>query len=64
MGLEVVWVGTKSFFHEGDILIEINGHVLRDPMDLPPIADQVVEKRKMAAVVLRSGQMSRLFYRW
>ncbi len=65
VGLEVVQVtGERSFFREGDIIIEINGNVLRDPMDLPPVADQVLEKRKMIAVVIRGGQMSRLFYRW
>ncbi len=65
VGLEVVQVSDdRSFFREGDILIEINGNVLRDPMDLPPVADQVMAKRKMTAVVLRGGQMSRLFYRW
>ena len=65
VGLEVVQVSDdRSFFREGDIIIEINGNVLRDPMDLPAIADQVMAKRRMSAVVIRGGQMSRLFYRW
>ena len=65
VGLEVVQViGERSFFREGDIIIELNGNVLRDPMDLPPVAEQVVSRRKMTAVVMRGGQMSRLFYRW
>jgi len=68
VGLEVVEVsskgGSRSFFREGDVIIEINGNVLRDPMDLPPLADQVMEKRRLQAVVLRDGSLNRLFYRF
>jgi len=67
VGLEVVEVdssGQHSLFQPGDIIIQLAGQPLRDPMDLPAIADEVARKRRFTAIVMRGGQMSRLFCRW
>ncbi len=66
-GLEVVELAGQlgpRFFRIGDILLELNGEALEDPMDLPPLADQALRARQLSAVVLRDGQVSRMFYRW
>jgi len=67
VGLEVVEVASTSrraFFQRGDIIIEFLGQPLRDPMDLPPLAEKAAEKHRISAIVMRGGQMTRLFYRW
>jgi len=66
-GLEVVQVfgplGPR-FFREGDVLLEVEGVELAGPMDLPPLAEQVLDRRQLSAVVIRDGQLSRMFTRW
>ncbi len=66
-GLEVVEITGRlgsSFFRVGDVILEFAGTALTEPMELPPLADEAVERREIAAVVLRGGHASRVFYRW
>ena len=66
-GLEVIELAGQlgpRFFRIGDILLELDGTELKDPMDLPPLAEGALRTRQLSVVVLRDGQISRMFYRW
>jgi len=66
-GVEVVEITGRlggSFFRLGDVILEFGGQAVTEPMDMPPLADKAVERREIAALVMRGGHLSRVFYRW
>jgi len=66
-GLEVVEISTRAgiqFFRPGDILLQMGQESLTDPMQLPPLAEEVANKREISAIIIRDGRRSRLYYRW
>ena len=66
-GLEVVEISSRAelqFFRPGDIILQMGQEPLTDPMQVPPLADKVVERREISAIIIRDGRRSRLYYRW
>ena len=66
-GLEVVEISSRAelqFFRPGDIILQMGQEPLTDPMQIPPLADKVVERREISAIIIRDGRRSRLYYRW
>jgi S1-C subfamily serine protease len=63
-GVQVTATGRRSYFAQGDVLIELNGVRIKAISDVVRAVEIVEQQRSLNAVFIRQGETRRIIHNW